>query len=216
MARPIFAKSIDKYVRIGLGLLGLGALAGAGAYTYYSHPNFTEVGYTPTQPVRYSHKLHAGQLGIDCLYCHYTVTRSGYAAIPTTEVCMNCHAQVKPQSGLLQLVRDSYAKGNSIPWIKVHRLPDFVYFNHQAHVTNGVSCVSCHGRIDQMIEVKQVQPLSMAWCLDCHRNPAPNIRPVEQVTNLAWVPDRDPAEIGHEIMRAKNINPPQNCSGCHR
>jgi menaquinone reductase, multiheme cytochrome c subunit len=216
MARPIFPKSIDKYVRIGLGLLGLAALAGAGAYTYVSHPNFTEVGYTPTQPVRYSHKLHAGQLGIDCLYCHYTVNKSSYAAIPTTEVCMNCHAQVKPQSGLLQVVRDSYAKGDSIPWVKVHRLPDFVYFNHQAHVTNGVSCASCHGRIDQMIEVKQVQPLSMAWCLDCHRNPAPHIRPVEQVTNLAWVPDRDPAAIGHEIIRAKNINPPQNCSGCHR
>ena len=100
--------------------------------------------------------------------------------------------------------------------MRVHRLPDYVFFNHQAHVTVGVSCVSCHGRIDQMVEVKQVEPLNMAFCLDCHRNPAPNIRPVEQVTNLAWKPDRDPAAIGREIIEARGINPPQNCSGCHR
>jgi Class III cytochrome C family. len=129
---------------------------------------------------------------------------------------MNCHARVKTQSPLLSVVRDSWATGNSIEWVKVHKLPDYVYFNHQAHLAAGVSCVSCHGRIDQMIEVKQVQPLSMAWCLDCHRNPAPNLRPAELVTKLGWKPDRDPVEIGNEIIAAKHINPPQNCSGCHR
>jgi len=215
MAR-LFPKSIDTYVRIGLGVAALGALGAVAAYTYLAYPTVIDTGYSPIQPVPYSHKLHVGQLGMDCYYCHYTVNKAAYAAIPATEVCMNCHVRVKPQSVKLEVVRDSYTTGKSIPWIQVHRLPDFVYFNHQAHVTAGVSCVSCHGRVDQMAEIKQVKPLNMGFCLECHRNPAPNIRPVDQVTNLAWTPDRDPAEIGREIMRERHINPPQNCSGCHR
>ncbi|MGH9631384.1 MAG: cytochrome c3 family protein [Bryobacteraceae bacterium] len=212
----IFPKSTDKYVKIAGGLLAVMAITAIGAYAYFSHPKVLDTGYTPVQPVPYSHKLHAGNLGMDCYYCHSTVDKSSYAAIPATEVCMNCHTRVRPQSPRLTPVRESYASGESIPWVKVHKLPDYVYFNHQAHVTSGVSCVSCHGRVDQMIEVKQVQPLSMAWCLDCHRNPAPNVRPVELVTKLDWKPERDPAEIGRELIAAKHISPPTNCSGCHR
>jgi menaquinone reductase, multiheme cytochrome c subunit len=212
----IFPKSIDLYVKIAGPLLLLGLVGGVGTYAYFSHPKVIDTGYTPKQPVPYSHKLHAGNLGMDCYYCHSTVTKSSYAAIPATEICMNCHHKVKTQSSLLQPIRDSYATGKPMEWVKVHKLPDYVYFNHQSHVTAGVSCVSCHGRIDQMIEVKQVQPLSMAWCLDCHRNPAPNVRPPELVTKLDWQPDRDPAEIGRELIAQKHINPPTNCSGCHR
>jgi ferredoxin len=166
--------------------------------------------------VAYSHKLHAGNLGLDCTYCHYTVDKSSFAAVPPTEVCMNCHVRVKDKSPKLQLIRESFATGEPVPWVKEHRLPDYVYFNHQAHVTAGVSCVSCHGRVDQMVEVRMVQPLSMAWCLDCHRNPAPNVRPVEFVTKLDWKPEGDPAELGWKLIQAKHINPPTNCSGCHR
>jgi menaquinone reductase, multiheme cytochrome c subunit len=212
----IFPKSTDKFVKLGAGILAILALGGGGAAMYLGHPNVADTGYTPEQPVPYSHKLHAGNLGMDCYYCHSTVERSSFAAIPATETCMNCHTRVKPQSPRLTKVRDSYASGDPIRWVKVHRLADYVYFNHQAHVTAGVSCVSCHGRVDQMIEVKQVQPLSMAWCLDCHRNPAPNVRPAELVTKLDWQPDRDAAAIGREIIQAKGINPPTNCSGCHR
>jgi hypothetical protein len=212
----IFPKSSDLIVKVAGALLGLGALAGVAAYTYYSYPTVIDTGYQPEQPVPYSHKLHAGELGIDCRYCHYTVFRGGYAAIPGTEICMNCHAQVKQRSPRLEPVRRSWETGDPIPWLKIHKLPDYVYFNHRAHVTAGVSCVSCHGRIDQMIEVRQEQPLNMAWCLDCHRNPAPNIRPVDLVTRLDWVPDRDPAEIGRELIAQKNLNPPTHCSGCHR
>lgn len=129
---------------------------------------------------------------------------------------MNCHTRVKPQSALLQVVRESYASGQPIQWVRIHRLPDYVYFNHEAHLAAGVSCVSCHGRVDQMIEVRQEHPLSMTWCLDCHRNPAPNIRPRKFITRLDWKPDRDPAEIGRELIAANHINPPTNCSGCHR
>ena len=212
----IFPKSTDKYVRIGAGVLALLALGGGAVAMYIGYPAVIMTGYTPIQPVPYSHKLHAGDLGMDCYYCHYTANKSSHAAVPQTEVCMNCHTRVKPQSPRLEKVRDSFSTGKPVEWVRVHRLPDYVFFNHQAHVTVGVSCVSCHGRVDQMVEVKQMEPLNMAFCLDCHRNPAPNIRPVEQVTNLAWKPDRDPAAIGREIIQERGINPPQNCSGCHR
>jgi menaquinone reductase, multiheme cytochrome c subunit len=212
----VFPKTTDKYVRLGGAVLALLVLGGAAAYAYFSYPDVIDTGYTPVQPVPYSHKLHVGQIGMDCYYCHNTVYKAGYAAVPPTETCMNCHVRVKPQSPRLELVRQSYKTGKPIEWIKVHKVPEYVYFNHQAHVSAGVSCVSCHGRVDQMVEVKQMQPLSMGWCLECHRNPAPNIRPPELVTKLDWVPDRDPAEIGRELVQAKGINPPQQCSGCHR
>ena len=211
-----FKKSFDLRLRVfvPLGLLCLGAVA-LGAI-YLGLPSNKDAGYRPEQPVEYSHKLHAGNLGIDCRYCHNTVDRAAFAAVPTTETCMNCHHKVKTNSSKLTLVRESYGKGEAIPWVKVHVLPDYVYFNHQAHVTRGVSCVSCHGRVDQMIKVTQVAPLSMGWCLDCHRNPAPNIRPVEFVTKLDWQPDRPAEEIGRELIAQKGINPPVDCAGCHR
>jgi hypothetical protein len=203
-------------MKVGGLVVGGVVAATVGFVLYAAHPQVADTGYSPEQPVPYSHKLHAGQLGMDCTYCHYTVTKAGFAAVPPTETCMNCHRNVKKDSGKLKLVRDSYATGNPVEWLKIHKLPDYVYFNHQAHVTSGVSCVSCHGRVDQMVEVRQVEPLNMAWCIDCHRNPASRLRPVDQVTNLGWTPDRDPVAIGKEIIAAKKINPPVNCSGCHR
>jgi menaquinone reductase, multiheme cytochrome c subunit len=212
----IFPKSTDKYLKIGAAVLGLLAAGGGALAMFVGYPKVIMTGYQPEQPVPYSHKLHAGDLGMDCYYCHYTVDKSSHAAVPPTEVCMNCHTRVKANSPRLEKVRGSYETGKPIEWVRVHRVPDYVFFNHQAHVKAGVSCVSCHGRVDQMIEVKQVEPLNMGMCLDCHRNPAPHIRPVDQVTNLAWKPDRDPAEIGREIMQARGIHPPEYCSGCHR
>jgi len=212
----IFSRKFDLTLRLGVAaaVLSLGAVGAVGLYL--AHPMVAKTGYQPHQPVPYSHKLHAGNLGMDCLYCHTSVDKSSFAAVPSSETCMNCHHQVKKDSPLLQPVRDSYAKGDPVPWVKIHRLADYVYFNHKAHVTAGVSCVSCHGRVDQMVEVMQVQPLSMAWCLDCHRNPAPNLRPVEFVTKLDWQPAGDPAELGAKLIKEKGINPPENCTGCHR
>ncbi len=212
----LFSKSADLFMKIGGLFAGAGLLATVAGYAYVSHPRNLDVGYSPEQPVPYSHKLHAGTMGMDCTYCHYTVTKAGFAAVPTTETCMNCHSKVKEKSEKLAPVRESYKTGNPVEWIQIHKLPDYVYFNHRAHVTSGVSCVSCHGRIDQMVEVHQVQPLNMGWCLECHRNPAARLRPANLVTKLDWVPDRDPVEIGNEIIAAKNIHPPVNCSGCHR
>jgi menaquinone reductase, multiheme cytochrome c subunit len=212
----IFPRSADLYMKIGGLVIGAGLLIGVHAAIFVAHPLVADVGYQPEQPVPYSHKLHAGTMGFDCTYCHYTVTKAGFAAIPPSEVCMNCHKQVKPKSEKLAPVRDSFETGKPVQWLKVHKLPDYVYFNHQAHVTAGVSCVVCHGRIDQMVEVRQAEPLNMAWCITCHRDPAARLRPATLVTKLDWVPDRDAAEIGREIIAAKNINPPTNCSGCHR
>jgi hypothetical protein len=212
----IFPKSSDLILKVAGAIMGLGAVAAISGYAYFSYPAVIDTGYQPVQPVAYSHKLHAGQMGLDCYYCHSTVYKAAFAAVPSTNTCMNCHTKVKTDSPRLEVVRESARTGQAIPWVQIHRLPDYVYFNHEAHLNAGVSCVSCHGRIDQMIEVEQAKPLNMAFCLDCHRDPAPNLRPTELVTKLDWVPDRDPRAIGEEIIAEKHINPPVQCSGCHR
>jgi hypothetical protein len=186
--------------------------------TYYMTPKFTRVGYAPIQPVPFSHALHAGQLGIDCRYCHNFVESSGFANLPTSQTCMNCHSQIKTTSPLLAVVRQSYATGQPVPWVQVHQVPDFVYFNHSIHIARGVSCVECHGRIDQMDTVEEVKSLAMAFCLDCHRDPAEHLRPVSEVTNLGWQAPSEAAQraLGERLVREWRSNPPQSCSGCHR
>jgi hypothetical protein len=179
-------------------------------------PKTTDVGYRPEQPVPFSHALHAGQLGMDCRYCHTTVERAAFAAVPPTQTCMNCHKQVRSASPRLLPVRESYASGLPIPWVKVHDLPDYTYFDHSAHVRAGVGCASCHGRVDTMEVVQQVQPLSMGWCLDCHRNPDPHLRPPELVTAMDWVAPGDPAEYGRRLREAAGIKPSVDCWTCHR
>ncbi|WP_206291391.1 cytochrome c3 family protein [Humisphaera borealis] len=174
------------------GTIFICVLAGAGL-----SPKATAVGYQPTQPVPFSHAVHAGKLGLDCRYCHTTVESAAFAALPATQTCMNCHTSILPGSEPLAPVRDSWQSGNPIEWVKVHNLPGYAYFNHAAHVTHGVSCVSCHGRIDRMDVVRQEQPLSMSWCLDCHREPEKHLRPKDQVTNLAWSP------LDHPLARER-------------
>lgn len=182
---------------------------------YFFSPQFTDVGYAPEQPVPYSHRLHVGQLGMDCQYCHTTVKVSAKAAIPPTATCMNCHSQIKPDSPKLAAVRESWVNDVPVEWVRVHMLPDYAQFNHSAHVNVGVGCQSCHGRVDRMEVVIQKEPLSMSWCLDCHRNPAPNLRPVSEVTNMKWVAPEDPQAFGEKIIKAKNIHAPTYCNGCH-
>ena len=183
---------------------------------YGASPQTTAVGYQPQQPVPYSHALHAGTLGIDCRYCHTTVEVAAHAAVPPTQTCMNCHAKIRSESPKLLLVRESYATGLPVPWVRVHDLPDYVYFNHSAHVRRGVGCVECHGRVDTMEVVTQVQRLSMGWCLDCHRSPESHLRPPEMVTRMDWVPPEDPVVYGRRLRQASNINPSTQCWTCHR
>jgi menaquinone reductase, multiheme cytochrome c subunit len=199
------------------------AIAAAGGLVYASiliflgfSPKATDAGYMPTQPVPYSHALHVGQLGMDCRYCHTGVEVAPAAAIPPTQTCMNCHSKVRASSEKLIPVRESYATGMPVPWIRVHDLPDYVYFDHSAHVRRGVGCVSCHGRIDTMEVVFQAEPLSMGWCLECHRSPENHLRPVEFVTKLDWVPEEDQLALGMRLRESNNINPPTDCNTCHR
>lgn len=204
---------------IGAGL-AIGLILGGGLLTfvvwYYFSPKNTDVGYAPVQPVPYSHKLHAGDLGIDCRYCHVNVERSPVATVPPSQVCMNCHTIIKNKSEKLAPVRDSFASGMPVPWVRIHKIPDFAYFDHSRHVNRNVGCVSCHGRIDQMERVRQEQPLSMSWCLDCHRDPAHNLRPADAITKMDWKPEGDAEALGRELMAKNSIHPPTDCSGCHR
>jgi len=186
---------------------------------YYLTPKFTRVGYTPVQPVPFSHQLHAGQLGLDCRYCHSNVEKSGHANVPTSQTCMNCHNQIKTDSPLLAPVRDSFASGDPVPWVKIHIAPDYVYFNHSVHIARGVSCVSCHGKINEMDVVHQSKSLTMSFCLECHRAPEKFIRDPKLVTNLDWKnPEGEKAQIeqGKKFKHDWNVKPPQSCSGCHR
>jgi hypothetical protein len=179
-------------------------------------PETTDVGYSPRQPVSYSHQVHAGKMGLDCRYCHTTVEHAAFAAVPATAFCMNCHKEIAANVDTTKLIRESMETGKPVPWVRVHDLPDYVYFDHRAHVGRGVGCVSCHGRVDQMEQVYQVKTLSMGWCLECHRNPAPNLRPVQFVTDMEWTPDGDPAALGRRLMKEHKISPSTNCSTCHR
>jgi hypothetical protein len=186
-------------------------------FWYYGSPWYTDVGYRPEQPVDYSHKLHAGDLGLDCRYCHVSVEVSAHANVPPTQTCMNCHTLVLPESEKLLPVRESYATGEPIEWVRIHKTPDYAYFDHSIHVKQGIGCASCHGNVANMEVVEQKEPLSMSWCLDCHRNPDMHLRPLDQITNMKWRPPADQAEFAARVKKERNINPPvDDCSGCHR
>lgn len=182
---------------------------------YYFSPEYTDVGYAPEQPVPYSHRLHAGQLGIDCQYCHTNVEMAATANVPPTQTCMNCHAQIRTESLNLLPVRESWATGNPVEWVKVNFLPDYVHFSHAVHVTNGVGCETCHGRVDQMEVVAQVEPLSMGWCLECHRQPELYLRPDDAVVTMGYEHPANFMERNLQRIEQEEIQPPTNCSACH-
>jgi hypothetical protein len=214
---PIFPRWVDSLKPIVGGLVMLAPVYGVALVYYGGSPTTTDVGYRPAQPVAYSHALHAGELGLDCRYCHDTVEDAAHAAIPATETCMNCHAAIFPDSVLIAPVRESWQSGLPIPWIRVHDLPDYAYFDHSIHVRRGVGCAECHGRIDRMEVVYQAEPLSMGWCLDCHRDPAPRLRPLAEITNMSWPPaGTDRRALGQELAAAYGIRAPEDCSACHR
>ena len=176
-------------------------------------PVATDQGIEREQPVPFSHQHHVAGLGIDCRYCHTSVETSSFAGIPPTQTCMNCHAQVWTTADMLEPVRASFTTGKPLVWSRVHRLPDFVHFNHSIHVNKGIGCASCHGRIDRMALTYQAAPLTMSWCLDCHRNPEKYVRPRDQVFNLAYVAV-DQETLGPQLVRAYNIQKYTSCSTC--
>lgn len=200
-----------------LSVFVLGGVATFGIW-YYASPKNTDVGYQPKQPVPYSHKLHAGDLGMDCRYCHTNVEKSAVAGVPPAQTCMNCHFLIKGESPKLQPIRDSFLQNKPVPWLRIHKTPDYAYFNHSRHVTKGVGCVECHGRVDQMEVVRQTEPLSMGWCLECHRDAGKRLRPKDvSVTKMDWSRPADAQNsYAEELVKSHNVNPPTDCSGCHR
>ena len=229
MQRFLFPRWVNPFLGVfGLALVG-GAVYAAAMGGLVTDPETLNVGYKPRQPVPFSHSLHAGQLKMDCRYCHNTVFDAAHAAVPPTATCINCHSPanedgvtalsaVHAESPALAPIRESWETGRSVAWKRVHNLPEFVYFNHSAHVNSGVSCKVCHGRIDQMDVVYQHEQLSMAWCITCHRNPDPHLRPTEHVTDLEWEPpdDWDQEAFAAEFRDEKNIDPKVHCAVCHR
>lgn len=202
-----------------LGALAMGvalvSLAGA-ALGYYGTDANTAVGYRPKQPVDFSHKLHASELGLDCRLCHQGAEVSTIAGLPTTQTCMNCHSKVRTDSIALLPLRATYAEGRAIPWVRVHNLPDFVYFDHRAHVLAHLECSHCHGRVEQMVQVEQVEPLSMGDCVECHRQPrkhgvAPGV-PLVQANGKHAAK----SGVGDTRGTERDVSPPLHCSGCHR
>jgi hypothetical protein len=210
--RQIFPKWANQLaLKLGLAVVLGGSVALAGIW-YYLTPKYSRVGYQPKQPVAFSHKVHSEQLGIDCRYCHNNVDKAWFSNIPAASTCMNCHSLILKDDPRLALVRESASTGKPIPWVQVHKVPDYVYFNHSVHVNRGISCVECHGQINQMDEVAHAKPLSMGFCLDCHRAPEEKIRPVDLVTQLDWKGQVD----GKKLVHDWNVKPGQSCSTCHR
>lgn len=212
----IFHRSFNVISRLTIfGFLGFVALLAWVVYIMVRSPNTTDAYIALEQPIPFSHAHHAGQLGIDCRYCHTSVETSHFAGIPPTKTCMNCHSQIWVNSPLLQPVRESYATNTPIEWNRVHRLADFAHFHHAIHVNKGVGCSSCHGRVDQMPLTMKVNTLQMEWCLDCHRNPEPHLRPKEEIFNMDWQPPADQAERGRQLAHEYGIKKYTNCSACH-
>jgi len=213
----IFPKWTNKLpAMIIVGGLLVGGVVTAGV-TYYFTPKYSRVGYTPVQPVAFIHAIHADQLGIDCRYCHNGVEKSWYSNVPAASTCMNCHNQVLKDDPKLALVRESAATGKPIAWVQLHKTPDYVYFNHSVHVNRGVSCVHCHGPVNKMDEVRHSKSLGMSFCLECHRDPAAKIRPVDQVYNLDWqAPEGFAKKEGAKLVKDWNVHPGESCSVCHR
>jgi len=176
------------------------------------------IGTPAEQIVPFSHKHHVGDIGLDCRYCHTAVEQSAFAGIPPTHTCMTCHSELFTQQPMLAPVVQSFASGDPLQWNRIHDLPDFVYFNHSIHVAKGVGCATCHGPVDRMPLTWRVAPLTMQWCLDCHRAPEKYLRPVDRVFDMSWRPSGDQLALGRRLVAAYHIHKSSltDCSTCHR
>lgn len=214
----IFPPNSNAFVRwsiIGGGLF-LGLLIVA--LPIYARTVNNNVGVPVAQPVNFPHNLHVAQLGMDCRYCHTSVEVAANANVPPTETCMTCHSQVRVGDPQLAAVASSWSSGLPLEWNRVHNLADYVYFNHSAHINNGVGCSTCHGRIDQKTDIWKSEPMTMGWCLECHRAPEKFIRPRSEVFNMAYVPPAQQRELGLQLIASYHINLDNltQCSVCHR
>jgi hypothetical protein len=208
------ANTILRLILLGLVLL-IAFVAWAGAMIVRS-PYETRQNVPREQPVPFSHEHHAGGLGIHCRYCHTSVETSSFAGIPATRICMNCHSEMWASSQTLAPVRESYRTGKSIEWTRVNDLPEFVYFAHNIHISKGIGCSNCHGRVDRMPLTWKAEPLTMQWCLNCHRHPENYVRPRDRVFDMAYTAASNQAALGRQLVREYDIHSLTSCSTCHR
>lgn len=234
----LFPKWTNSLATVGAGGGFVGLVLVVTGTWYWATPDFWEVGYMPEQPgYGFSHQLHAGELGIDCRYCHSHVEESSHSNVPSVATCFGCHSPEKLKVSVgdgagaelhnqrVAFIREAYNSNESIPWRRIHLVPDYAHFPHHVHVNAGVSCYSCHGQIVGMPVVYQAESLSMGWCLDCHRNPEPNLVPPDQVTDLIWVEEewmsKPMDDRVHEGLTADELyaslreQPPEHCAACH-
>jgi hypothetical protein len=213
----LFPRSSNTVFR---ALLGIGALVFVGVpvllIVWVRTPPVTGQHDAPAQPVEFSHQIHVKGLRIDCRYCHSTVERTAPAGMPSSQTCLPCHNHAWLSGPLFTPVRRSLATGHPIPWVRVNRLPDFVFFDHAIHVNKGVGCETCHGRVDRMARTQQWAPLTMGWCLDCHRNPEPRLRPVAEMTTMGYRPPQSQPELGEQLARTYHVRQAVTCTACHR
>lgn len=215
----IFRPYADTVARSFLvAIVVLPAVAIVLAYKISASAYVTDQSITPDQPVPFSHKHHVGGLGLDCRYCHSGVETSAIAGVPPTHTCMTCHSQLYTQTAMLAPVRESLAEDQPLHWAKVNKLPDYVYFDHSIHIAKGVGCSTCHGAVDHMPLMRQAAPLTMGWCLDCHRDPAPNLRPAADLFDSDWTPPSDQRTRGEALLANNHIDVGHltDCSVCHR
>jgi len=213
----IFRRSVNTLSKVSLfgvlslvgGLILLAMVLGRSSYV-------TRANEYVEQPIQFSHLHHVTDDGIDCRYCHTSVETSPFAGIPPTKTCMNCHSQLFSTEPILEPVRASFRDDKPLHWVRVHDLPDFVYFNHSIHVKKGMGCETCHGRVDQMPLMQQVNTLQMEWCLNCHRNPENYVRPRSEITTMGYRPPVPQSVIGPQLVKEYGINSLTSCSTCHR
>lgn len=213
----LFAPRANATFRAALAAAGVLLVVAIGGLLAWPRTPTATGQYAPVpQPVPFDHLLHTRGFRIDCRYCHASVERSAVAGMPPSSACVPCHSDVWLNSAVMAPVRRSMATGRPIPWQRVNRLPDFVYFNHAIHVTKGVGCETCHGRVDGMSRVYQAVPLTMQWCVDCHRQPERHLRPVEAMTAMGWVPSEPRLAAGRALQRRYQVRTLVTCTTCHR
>jgi hypothetical protein len=217
----MFSPAADGWIRLFMLGVGGAVIASVAFPVAFARTDWvTSRGmHPPPQPVPFSHKHHAGELGIDCQYCHSSVADSARAGLPPTYTCMSCHSQIWTNAMMLAPVRESFASNKPLNWHRVAQVPEYVYFRHDIHIVKGVGCAECHGAVQTMPLTFRAKALTMEFCLDCHRDPAPHLRPRDQVTNMTWaVADQERAALGHELMQEYGIRAGQidHCYVCHR
>ena len=215
----IFSPAADTWLRLFmLGSLTLFAGGTVGIVGFARSGYVTSTDFRPRQPVPFSHRHHSGELGIDCRYCHSGVETGPQAGLPPTTTCMTCHSQIWTNASMLAPIRQSLTNDKTIVWTRVAKLPDYVFFRHDIHIAKGVGCESCHGRIDTMALTYRAKSFTMQFCLDCHRDPAPNLRPRDRITDMNWKPPADARVAGEAIVAHEHIRVGEltHCYVCHR